>query len=59
MAKSKTSLTGSTFKPNLYGVRVTGLSQDFQKGGVRDKEESREHESFLFQIPAREHWRYH
>ena len=38
---------------SLDGVRVRGLPQDLQEGGVRDKEESREDETFLFQV-ARE-----
>ena len=38
--------------PNLYGVWVTGLSQNFQKRWIRDKEETGKHKSFLFQITA-------
>ena len=54
--KSKQVRVKCRNKPNLYGVRVTGLSQDFQKSGVRDKEEPREHETFLFQVAVREQW---
>ena len=34
----------------LYGVRITGLTKDLKKSGVRHKEKSREKETFLLQI---------
>jgi len=36
----------------LNGVTVTGLAKDLQQCRVRDKEESRKHQSFAFQISA-------
>lgn len=37
---------------HLYGVRVRGLTQNLQQHWIRDEEEPREGESFIFQIPA-------
>ena len=42
------------FYTNLYGVWVTGLSQDFQQSGIRNKEESGKHQALLFQIAEQE-----
>ena len=39
----------------LDGVGVTGLTQDLQQGRVRHKEESREEESLLLQVPKEKH----
>ena len=39
-------------KVSLDGVGVTGLTKDLQKSSVRDKEEPREDQSLLLQVPA-------
>ena len=38
---------------SLDGMRVAGLSQDFQQGGVGHEEETWEHKSFLFKVAMR------
>ena len=40
-------------KMSLDGMRVAGLSQDFQQGGVGHEEETWEHKSFLFKVAMR------
>jgi len=35
---------------HLYTVRVTRLTEYFQKRRIRDKEKSRKHQTFLLQV---------